>query len=101
MDLIKEYEIIQTNINKLTRMNTPVDRNMRIRQIQILEQLDDEFVKEGKENIAVYKVRLRYNAMLKYISDELGLPVKKYVENIKYLPVKWGYRQMTKFSINV
>ena len=66
MDLIKEYEIIQTNINKLTRMNTPVDRNMRIRQIQILEQLDDEFVKEGKENIAVYKVRLRYNAMLKY-----------------------------------
>ncbi|MBR6098391.1 hypothetical protein IKP85_01445 [bacterium] len=90
MDLIKEYEIIQTNINKLTRMNTPVDRNMRIRQIQILEQLDDEFVKEGKENIAVYKVRLRYNAMLKYISDELGLPVKKYVENIKLLTRKMG-----------
>ena len=90
MDLVKEYAIIQTNINKLISCNKPVDRSMRQRQIQILEQLDDEFVKKGDENTAVYKVRLRYNAMLKYYAEELGLPIKKYIENIKLLTRKMG-----------
>ncbi len=90
MDLIKEYAVIQTNINKLLDRKMPVDRNMRTRQIQILEQLDDEFVKSGKENIVVYKARLQYNALLKYISEELGLPVEKYVENIRSLTRKMG-----------
>lgn len=90
MNLVHEYSIIQTKINNLTAQNLPVDRTMRIRQVQILEQLDDEIIKQGKENIAVYKVRLRYNAMLKYISEELGLPVKKYIENIKLLTRKMG-----------
>ena len=90
MDLRKEYEMIQTNINKLIDNNKPIDRSLRNRQIQILEQLDDEFVKSGQENIMVYKARLQYNALLKYFSEELGLPINKYVENIKQLTRKMG-----------
>jgi len=90
MDLFKEYAIIQTNINKMLESKQPIDRSLRTRQIQILEQLDDEFVKQGQENIAVYKARLQYNALLKYFSEELGLPVEKYIENIRSLSRKMG-----------
>ena len=83
MNLIEEYARIQRHINKLTDMNKPVNPKMRQRQIQILQQLDDEFVKSKEENIEVYKVRIRYNSMMKFFSEQLGLPVDKYVENIK------------------
>lgn len=90
MNLIEEYARIQRHINKLTDMNKPVNPQMRQRQIQILQQLDDEFVKSKEENIEVYKVRIRYNSMMKFFSEQLGLPVDKYVENIKLLSRKMG-----------
>ncbi len=89
-DLIQEYGKIQRHVNNLMDLNKPVDPRLRKRQIKILEQLDDEFVKEGQENIAVYQVRLRYNSMLKYLSEQLGLPIEKYIQNIKDLSSKMG-----------
>lgn len=88
--LIKEYGVIQRKVNELVGLQKPVNPDLRKRQIQILKQLDDEFVKSGDENIEIYKVRIRYNAMLKYISEELGLPIDKYIENIKELSSKMG-----------
>ena len=90
MNLYKEYEIIQTKINQLTDLKKPIDRNLRIRQIQILETLDDEFVKSGKDTVDVCLVRIRYNSMLKYFAEKLGLPVEKYIENLKHLSSKMG-----------
>ena len=90
MNLIKEYELLQTKINQLTDMNKPVDVQLKNRRIQILEQLDDEFVKEGQDSIEVNTVRIRYNSMLKYFAEELGLPVGKYVENLKELSRRMG-----------
>ncbi len=90
MNLIKEYGQIQTTINNLVNSNKPVSPNMYKRQIQILEQLDDKFVKEGKENIKVYTVRIRYNSMLEYLAKKLNLPTDKYSENIKLLYRKMG-----------
>ena len=90
MNLIKEYELLQTKINQLTDMNKPVDVQLKNRRIQILEQLDDEFVKEGQDSIEVNTVRIRYNSMLKYFAEELGLPVGKYVEHLKELSRRMG-----------
>ena len=90
MNLYKEYEILQTKINKLEDLKKPVDRQLRIRQMQILETLDDEFVKSGKESIDVDLVRIRYNSMLKYLAEKLGLPIEKYIENLKQLAQKMG-----------
>ena len=89
-NLIQEYGNIQRHVNQLTELKKPVDPKLRQRQIKILQQLDDEFVKEGQENLAVYQVRLRYNSMLKYLSEELGLPIEKYIQNIKELSSKMG-----------
>lgn len=88
--LITEYAQIQTKINQLTDAKLDINKSLRIRQIEILQQLDDEFIKSGTENIEVYKVRIRYNSMLKFLSEELGLPVNKYVENLKLLTRKMG-----------
>jgi len=90
MNLHKEYEIIQTKINQLEDLKKPVDRQLRMRQIQILETLDDEFVKSGNESIDVNLVRIRYNSMLKYLAEKLGLPIEKYIENLKQLAKKMG-----------
>lgn len=89
-NLIDEYGLIQKKVNNLMDMKKPVNPQLRKRQIQILEQLDDEFVKSGDENIAVYTVRIRYNSMLKYLSEQLGLPIDKYIQNIKDLSSKMG-----------
>jgi len=90
MNLIKEYGQIQTSINKLVNSKKPVNPDMFKRQMQILEQLDDKFVKEGHENIQVYTVRIRYNSMLEYLAKKLNLPTDKYVENINLLYRKMG-----------
>ena len=90
MNLYKEYELIQTQINQLEDLKKPVDRALRIRQMQILETLDDEFVKSGKESIDVDLVRIRYNSMLQYLAEKLGLPVEKYIENLKQLAQRMG-----------
>ena len=55
-----------------------------------MEQLDDEFVKSGNETIEVHKARLQYNALLKYFSEELGLPIQKYINNIRSISRKMG-----------
>jgi len=88
MDIKREYALIQKEINKLTEMKKPYNPNMRKRQIQILQQLDDEFVKS--ENIKAYTIRIRFNSMMKFFAEELGLPVEKYVENLKLLSRKMG-----------
>ncbi len=91
--LISEYGAIQRKVNQLMDANMPVNKKLRQRQIQILQQLDDEFVKSGDENIAVYQVRIRYNSMLKYLCEELGLPIDKYIANLKELSSKMGIPQ--------
>lgn len=90
MDLIKEYAIIQKKINNLTSSNKTVNADLYRKQLQIVETLDDQFVKSGEENIEIYKVRIRYNVMMKYFAEKLGLAVDKYNAKIAELSRKMG-----------
>ncbi len=90
MNLRKEYEILQTQINRLEDLKKPVDSKLYLRRIKILEQLDDEFVKSNQENIGVYTQRIRLNSMLEYFAKKLNLPIEKYTENIELLMKKMG-----------
>ena len=90
MNIIEEYAQIQRTINKLTALKKPVNPKMQKRQIEILQQLDDELLNSKQENINIYIVRIRYNAMMKTFSEKLGLPIEKYVNNINLLTRKLG-----------
>lgn len=90
MDLIKEYAVIQKKINNLTSCNKPINPDLYRKQLQIVETLDDQFIKSGEENIEIYKVRIRYNVMMKYFAEKLGLSVDKYNAKIAELSRKMG-----------
>lgn len=88
--LNQEYSTVVTELNKLRAAKQPLKRGLIEKQCKILEQIDDEYVKSGNENIEDYTARIRVNSILKYWSEKLGLPTDKYVANIDNMEVKMG-----------
>lgn len=88
MDLKEEYKIIQTKINELIDLNKPIEKRLYLRQIEILEQLDEKLENNSPENILDFFTRYRYNLQLKYVAEKLNLPIEKYDENLKILTSK-------------
>lgn len=89
MDVKKEYDILQQQVKKCIQTKQPYDNYVK-RQIQIVEQVEDEFVKNAGENIDDYLMQIGYNSQLKSLAEKIGASTEKYVNKIKELTLKLG-----------
>lgn len=92
IDIQKEFTLLQQQVKKCIQTNQPYDKYVK-RQIQIVEQVKDEFVKNAGENIDDYLMELGYNSQLKTLSEKIGLSTEKYVNKIKELTMKLGIEE--------
>ena len=92
MDIQKEYAMLQQQVKKCMQTNMPFDKYVK-RQMQLVEQVKDEFVKNAGENIDDYLMELGYNSQLKTLSEKIGASTEKYVAKIKELTLKLGIEE--------
>lgn len=81
--------MLQQQIKNCIQTKQPFDKYVK-RQIQLVEQVEDEFVKNAGENIDDYLMQIGYNSQLKTLAEKIGTSTEKYVNKIKELTLKLG-----------
>lgn len=96
------FNSLQKKIDLAVKENRPIDSYVK-KQIEILEQSHDEFVKAATENgydlanPSVAEIELQQYSAMKALAKKIGAPVDKYDEVMKQVQIRVlgedGYKQ--------